>query len=489
MEIVPRYDYSLPWILALGFCIGACGSDNSGPADNGTDAGVDANTPLQCQFPLPQVGGTPATDALAQKPAQCGQADHQWLNVPELGKITKLGDEQLYSAALLTGLLELEGIVLPEAPMYDVAVRQVLYTTQDRGSLIEASALIAYPVEVDAKRDPFELLLLLHGTAGFTDQCSPSNDNGQVGFAAIFASLGFVVAAPDYLGLKGTGEPTGFVHPYLVGQPTAIASLDAARAAARLTREQRGGGCVQPRFVTFGGSQGGHAALWVDRLAPYYAPELSLAGVVATVAPADIVSQSRRALSQIVKATGNVISMMGTASSWYGHQSRLSEVFVPPFDTSIPNALANSCDPLDEVQPPDTLPALFQPEILSAAKDGTLAEVEPWGCMLKESGLTTTSVARIPPTESSYGILFVQGQADPLVNPEIERKSFTELCNQGMHLQYLACASAPHVEATIWSVSEILTFIRARFASEPMAPELFCKLSDPVRCSGTPADI
>ncbi len=485
MQLVSRYG-SLPWILALGVCVSACGSDGSGAIGNGMDAGMDANTPLQCQFPAPQVGGTPATDALAKKPAQCGQADHQWLNAPELGNITKLGDEQRYSAALLTGLLELQGIVLPEAPMYDVAVRQVLYTTQDRGSLIEASALIAYPVEVDAQRDPFEMILFLHGTTGFTDECAPSNDMGQIGLAAIFASLGFVVAAPDYLGLKGTGDPTGFVHPYLVGQPTAIASLDAARAAARLTREQRGGGCVQPRFVTFGGSQGGHAALWVDRLASYYAPELSLAGVVATVAPANIVAQSRRALSKIVSATGNVISMMGTASSWYGHQSRLAEVFVPPFDTSIPNALANSCDPLDEVQPPDTLPELFQPEILNAAKDETLTDIEPWGCMLKESGLTTTSVARIPPTESSYGILFVQGQADPLVNPEIERKSFTELCNQGMPLQYLECASAPHVEATKWSISEILTFIRARFASKPMDPALLCQLSAAVRCSGTP---
>ncbi len=469
-------------LIFLGVSLSfACGSD--------AGQGLDAGPLVECEFPGPQVAGTTATDSLAQSPARCGQADHEWLRDPMLGEVTQVGDEQLYSAALLSTLAGIEGFVLPEPLTHDVVVRQILYTTQDRGVLVEASTLVAYPAEVPADREAFELLLLLHGTAGFNDECSPSNDTGQVIFAAVFASLGFVVAAPDYLGLKGAGDATGFVHPYLVGQPTAIASLDAARAAARLTREERGGGCVKPQFVTFGGSQGGHAALWVDRLAPYYAPELSLAGVVATVPPADLVGQSERALRDIVDATGNIIALMGTAPFWYGHNVPLSEIFVAPYDVSVPNALATSCDPLDEVPPPDTLPELFQPALLEAAEAGTLADVAPWGCIVAENGLTTTSVARIPTPDASYGILFVQGEADPLVNPEIERAAFTELCAQGVPLQYLECASAPHVEATLWSVAEIVTFIRARFAGEPMDEALLCELSVAVRCSGTPDEI
>ncbi len=477
---------SIPLFLGLFLSLAnwGCGSDGG----QTPDAGTDARHLMECGFPDPQVAGTTTTDVLAQSPARCGQAAHQWLRDPSLGEVTHVGEEQLYSAALLSTLADIEGFVLPEPLTHDVAIRQILYTTQDRGVLVEASTLVAYPLEA-FEQEPFELLLLLHGTAGFNDECSPSNDTGQVIFAAVFASLGFVVAAPDYLGLKGVGDATGFVHPYLVGQPTAIASLDAARAAGRLTRDVRGGGCVKPEFVAFGGSQGGHAALWVDRLAPYYAPELSLVGVVATVPPADLVGQSERALGEIVKATGNVIALMGTAQFWYGHEAQLSEVFVAPYDVSIPNALATSCDPLDEVPPPDTLPELFQAPLLEAAEAGTLAELDPWGCILAENGLTTTSIPRIATPDSSYGILFLQGEADALVNPEIERAAFTELCAQGLPLQYLECASAPHVEATLWSVAEIVTFVRARFAGEPMDTALLCELSEAARCSGTPDEI
>src|SRR5690606_3781338 len=93
-------------------------------------------------------------------------------------------------------------------------------------------------------------------------------------FAALLASYGYVAVAPDYLGLKNYGDPTGFLNPALVGQPTAVASIDAVRAALRLEPEERGGLCVPASFVAVGGSQGGHAALWVDRLAPHYAREL-----------------------------------------------------------------------------------------------------------------------------------------------------------------------------------------------------------------------
>ena len=58
----------------------------------------------------------------------------------------------------------------------------------------------------------------------------------------------------------------------------------------------------------------GHAALWVDRLQPYYAPELELVGVVAAVPPADILGQMERALQSVVDATGNAAAFFGTTA-------------------------------------------------------------------------------------------------------------------------------------------------------------------------------
>jgi hypothetical protein len=37
---------------------------------------------------------------------------------------------------------------------------------------------------------------------------------------------------------------------------------------------------------------------------------------------------------------------------------------------------------------------------------------EPWRCMVRENGLTTTSVKRIQKDPASYGVLFVTGEND-----------------------------------------------------------------------------
>ena len=49
--------------------------------------------------------------------------------------------------------------------------------------------------------------------------------------AFISSALGVAVVMPDYIGLRRDGISTGFTHPYLVAQPTAIAALDAIRAS------------------------------------------------------------------------------------------------------------------------------------------------------------------------------------------------------------------------------------------------------------------
>ena len=86
---------------------------------------------------------------------------------------------------------------------------------------------------------------------------------------------GYVVAATDYPGL-GTPGP----HPYLVGLSEARAVIDSVRVARSLPGA--GGG---NRFIVWGHSQGGHAALFTGLIAKSYAPELSLLGVAAA-APA-----------------------------------------------------------------------------------------------------------------------------------------------------------------------------------------------------------
>ncbi|OGQ87447.1 MAG: hypothetical protein A2289_26615 [Deltaproteobacteria bacterium RIFOXYA12_FULL_58_15] len=451
----------------LFFATPSCGEDDPKPVN-------------PCGFDPPTIAGTPATDALASSPARCGQPAHEWIDSPNLGEIVGVDFDDIYPQDTLMLAAMIAGIELPEDPVYDVRVQQVLYTTQDRGQLVEASALIATPQGVD-KTTELDVLLVLHPTMGFNDDCAPSNDSDIRAMAAIFASLGFVVVAPDFLGLKGTGVPTGFVHPYIVGQPTAIASLDAVRAAGRLTADVAPDLCVRPRALVFGGSQGGHALLWVDRLAAYYAPELEMLGMAATVPASDLAGHVMRATKEVVESTPLAAAFLGAAADWYG-AADVNELFKLDLDPTVPELLASECNP--DLRP-DNLEELFAASTILAAAEDTLLDLEPWGCIIKENGLTTTSIPRVANDSDSYGILYVLGENDSLAYTPIEQQAFDILCDQGMPLEYLECAGANHGQTTEYAMIELFNFLMDRQAGKPMRAST-CTRAEPVICLSTP---
>src|SRR3546814_5693235 len=89
---------------------------------------------------------------------------------------------------------------------------------------------------------------------------------------------GYVVVAPDYIGLA---SPT--MHPFLVGPVTANAVLDAVRAAREIP-----GAAAGSNFAVWGESQGGHAALWTATAARSYEPDLALVATAAAAPPTDL---------------------------------------------------------------------------------------------------------------------------------------------------------------------------------------------------------
>lgn len=499
-----RFAVALTCLVALTGCsddtspdsgaadVGQSDTGADATADAGDDAGVDSGADVggdaddaggfTCpDFPSPQVAGTTETDALADDPAQCGQPDYSWVRNAPLGQVVEMGSEREFSAAVIQGVLDAEGFQAPRPIAHDVVVRQFSYTTQDRGQVVTASALVAVPTNWEPDR-PIEPVLFLHGTTGFNDACSPSDTFEWKALSAAVASMGYLVVAPDYIGLDGvSSESTGFLHPYLVGQPTAIASLDAMRALAHLDPAVLGGLCPSSRFVAVGGSQGGHAAMWVDRLAPYYARELELLGVVATVPPTDLVGQLARGISQVVDATANSVAFLGTAAGWYGYGGRLDEVFATQaLADDVTAALADQSCSFDGFSMPDQPTDLWAQALVDPADAGELAGVEPWGCLTAENGLTTTSVPRMTAEPDSYGILIVHGENDDLVHVPTERAAFEALCADGLPMAYLECAGASHGGTTAEALGPVLDFVDARVAGQ--AFDAACQVTAPVDC-------
>ena len=119
-----------------------------------------------------------------------------------------------------------------------------------------------------------------HGTTGLGDQCAPSKAirENLPAYAGEVEGGNALVVATDYEGLGTPGD-----HTYLAGRPEGQAILDAVRAAGALPNAGTLGD-----VVLAGQSQGGGAALFAAQLAPKYAPELHLRGVLASAPAAEL---------------------------------------------------------------------------------------------------------------------------------------------------------------------------------------------------------
>ena len=133
---------------------------------------------------------------------------------------------------------------------------KITYETPDvQGVLDTASGLVVVPDQFDKS---YPLLCYQHGTIGQKDDV-PSNLRGGYQLAEVWSALGYVVCAPDLLGL---GDSRGF-HPYVHAETEASAALDMMRAVNELL-PQIDRNINEQVFVT-GYSQGGHAAAALHR--------------------------------------------------------------------------------------------------------------------------------------------------------------------------------------------------------------------------------
>src|ERR1700723_3928258 len=132
---------------------------------------------------------------------------------------------------------------------------RVLYrsTGLDNKPILVSGVVIVPPGDPPPGGRP--IVAWAHPTSGIVPRCAPSLAIflfAQIQGLRSFVREGYVVAATDYPGL-GTAEPP----PSLVGTSEARAVIDSVRVAGRLPGA--GGG---KRFVVWGHSQGGHAALF-----------------------------------------------------------------------------------------------------------------------------------------------------------------------------------------------------------------------------------
>jgi acetyl esterase/lipase len=313
------------------------------------------------------------------------------------------------------------------------------------GEPIAVSGVVVVPADTPpASGRP--ILAWAHPTSGIVPRCAPSLAlflfQDMPGLRDMLAR-GYVVVATDYPGL-GTLGP----HPYLVGVSEGRAVLDSVRAAARLPAASAGN-----RFVVWGHSQGGQAALFAGLLWHDYAPELSLTGVAATAPATDLETLLR---DDFDSDGGRNLTAM-TLWSWTRVFGIPLDGVVAPAAMPAVDALASEC--IESVYDMFARKRSQGPLANRFLEVKDITQVEPWRSLLRQN------IPGVLPRD--IPVFLAQGDADDLVRPQVTTAYKDALCAAGSRVRMLNMAGVGHGFAGFDSAKAAVEWMGARLAGQP----------------------
>jgi acetyl esterase/lipase len=331
------------------------------------------------------------------------------------------------------------------APLGATAYR-VLYrsTGLDNKPILVSGVVIVPPGDPPPGGRP--IVAWAHPTSGIVPRCAPSLAIflfEQIQGLRSFVRDGYVVAATDYPGL-GTAGP----HPYLVGTSEARAVIDSVRVAGSLP-----GAGAGKKFVVWGHSQGGHAALFTGLIAKTYAPELDLLGVAAAAPATDLATL----MNEDIDAVGgkNITAM--TLWSWQRVFHAEMDKVVDPRAVPAVDQLAEECieGPFDLRRRQLTEQPLEQSFLTTKHP----SDVEPWRTLLTEN-----SPGALPP---EIPVFLAQGTDDVIIHPDVTKTYAAKLCKAGSKVHMLSMPNIGHGRAAQASTQDMLEWTSDRFAGKP----------------------
>ena len=330
------------------------------------------------------------------------------------------------------------------APLGAAAWRVLYRSTSFDGKPILVSGVVIVPQGAPPPGGR-PIVAWAHPTTGIVPHCAPSLALfffQQVQGLRTMVRDGYVVAATDYPGL-GTPGP----HPYLVGLSEARAVIDSVRVAR--TMPGAGGG---NRYIVWGHSQGGHAALFTGLIARSYAPELTLLGVAAA-APASALGALMD--DDLDSPAGKNITAM-TLWSWQRvYDAPMSKVVDPRAMPAI-DRLAQEC-----IEGPWDLSARKRTEKPLEHHFLTVAhpdDVEPWRALLAKN--------TPGPVPANIPVFLAQGLDDEVIWPKVTQAYFETLCKSGSKARLFLMPGVGHGAAAMKSALDAVAWMTARFAGE-----------------------
>ncbi len=318
---------------------------------------------------------------------------------------------------------------------------KVLYHSRSiTGTDVEVSGVVVAPT-AKGPSGGRPVVAWAHGTHGLADACAPSQALDvayRIPGIRDFVRAGDVVAATDYEGLGTPGE-----HPYLVGGSEGRGVLDIVRAAQQIP-----GSGASTTTLVYGHSQGGQAALFAGQLAPSYAPELHLLGVVA-VAPVSDLRGFLPAAAQVPALVGYVVMAVVGFHAAYPNLN-LSDVLTPQTLANL-SIVDQRCS--DDVVDDYAQYAPAQVLVGNPLDNPAYAAV------------AQTAVAGTVPTPAP--LFVIQGDKDALVPKALTDQFVSRACATGDKVLYRVYPGQDHVGARDVSVRDVEAWMAARVAGQP----------------------
>jgi pimeloyl-ACP methyl ester carboxylesterase len=291
------------------------------------------------------------------------------------------------------------------------------------------------------------VLSLAHGTIGLADCAAPSKDHEshepEIAFFSGLAKEGLptaqfkhgaIVVATDY---EGLGTPGG--HPYVVGRSEGADVLDAIRAARRLTG-------TKGKAVAIGHSQGGGAALWAAQLAPTYAPDVDLVGVVAAAPGMEL----KRVTPMLTSGDNFNYLFLATGGFAAGYPEIDPADYLTPTGLEVLHKLETTCDPDYGGVAGKPLRDYFKADIWAT---------EPFAHLLEQN--SPGDIATDVP------ILVVHGTADEVLPVEITQWFLERTCRTGgFTIDLKTYPGADHHGVLVDAFGDITTFVADRLAGK-----------------------
>ncbi len=341
------------------------------------------------------------------------------------------------------------------APAGVTALRVLYHSTSNQNRDLAVSALVVIP-NGPAPAGGFPVVTLAHGTVGNARICAPSLEPfedrlTQASFyklmVSFFTDAGYAVAATDYLGLGTPG-----VSPYLVGEDAGRNVLDAARMIRRLP----GLSLSETTFI-WGHSQGGQAAAFAGQLAPTYAPELQILGVVAGSPAAELglLADAASAVTKRSPLTGLIV------------------MIVRAWSVAYPNARADmvlTARAIDRMRIVDTV--CVEGDLLAFLLRPASDYIKPNG--VKAAPWPALIAANTPgATKTLAPMLIFQGGSDPLIRSQFTETFVQRLCAVGDTVAFNQYAGQGHLSVIAPSMPDTLAWMTGRTQGAP--PQTACQ--------------